>query len=64
MAAAYEFEFDSFADSVAGHAAAKGHDPSAQWLGNLRGTGYVVTCDLVTAATMCRMKGGRVIRKP
>ncbi len=61
---AYEFEFGTFEASVAGHAEAKRHDPTAQWQGNLRGTGYVVTCDLVTAATMCRMKGGRVIRKP
>ncbi|OHV83670.1 hypothetical protein [Rhizobium sp. LCM 4573] len=61
----FEFEFDNHEDSVAGHAAAKAHDTTAAWMGNLRGTGYVVTCDNAVAAMACKMiKGARTIRQP
>nr|KZA98863.1 hypothetical protein A4A59_25240 [Rhizobium leguminosarum] len=51
MPSGYEFEFASLNESVAGHAAGMACQPPRH--------GYVVTCD-----TMCRMKGGRVIRRP
>lgn len=55
----HQFLFDTFEASIVGYNRAKSIDPTAEWLGDLRGDGYVVSCTTPGAWFVCRVFGGK-----
>jgi len=63
MARKRQILFETFEASMVGYNRAKAIDPTTEWLGDLRGDGYVVSCTTPGAWFVCLVFGGRPRRR-